>query len=122
MTFVSVPQAATLVRRDKKSLYRDIATGKISATKNAQGRAQIDVAELIRVFGPLSGAAHATQQGVATPLNATHDAASELSHLRTENELLRAQIAMQAANLDDLRQALKMIEHKQPSRRRWWPF
>lgn len=122
MAFVSVPQAATLVRRDKKSLYRDIATGKISAVKNAQGRTQIDTAELLRVFGPLQSATDATPATVAIPLNATPDATYELSRLRTENEALRAQIAMQAANLDDLRHALKLIEHKQPARRRWWPF
>lgn len=122
MAFVSVPQAATLVRRDKKSLYRDIATGKISAVKNAQGRAQIDTAELLRVFGPFQAATDATLSAVAIPLNATVDATHELSQLRTENEALRAQIAMQAANLDDLRHALKLIEHKQPARRRWWPF
>jgi len=68
---------------------------------------------------PLYGATHETQSGVAIPLNATPDATSELSHLRAENESLRSQIAMQAANLDDLRNALKLIEHKRPARR-WW--
>lgn len=122
MAFVSVPQAATLVRRDKKSLYRDIATGKISAVKNAQGRTHIDTSELLRVFGPFQVATDATLATVAIPLNETPDATHELSQLRAENEALRAQIAMQAANLDDLRHALKLLEYKRPERRRWWPF
>ncbi len=122
MAFVSVSQAATLVQRDRKTLYRDIATGRVSASKDASGRVKIDTSELLRVFGSFSDATNATHSTVATPLRETLDATPELSRLRAENEALRTQIAMQAANLDDVRQALKMLEYKPAPKRRWWPF
>lgn len=122
MAFVSVSQAATLVRRDRKTLYRDIATGRISASKDASGRVKIDTSELLRVFGPFSDATQETPTVVATPHRETLHETEELSRLRAENESLRTQVAMQAANLDDVRQALKMLEYKPAPKRRWWQF
>lgn len=134
MTFVSVPEAARLIKRDRKVLYRDyIATGKLSASKNARGRIQIDLSELIRVFGSASIATDATEKFVAMSQTETVNVAEksppeELEKLRAEVGILRERlaardekIAAQAANLDDLRGAIKLLEHKQ-AKRRWWPF
>lgn len=134
MTFVSVPEAARLIKRDRKVLYRDyIATGKLSASKNARGRMQIDLSELIRVFGSAVIATDVTEYSVATSQTETVNVAEkspqgELEKLRAEVEILRERleardekIAAQAANLNDLRGAIKLLEHKQ-EKRRWWPF
>jgi len=130
MTFVSVPEAARLIKRDRKVLYRDyIATGKLSASKNARGRMQIDLSELIRVFGSAVIATDATEFSVAMSQTETVNVAEktapgELEKLRVEVAELRARLEEKDANLADLRQAMKLLEHKKDTekRRRWWPF
>lgn len=121
MALVSVSKAASLVKRDRKVLYRDyIATGRLSATKNARGHMQLDTSELLRVFGPFEAE---TENRDEKPQKETSDEARiELEKLRAENAALRDKIETQAANLDDLRQAMKMLEDKSPKRRSWWPF
>lgn len=130
MTFVSVPEAARLIKRDRKVLYRDyIATGKLSASKNARGRIQIDLSELIRVFGSAVIATDVTENSVAMSQTETVNVAEktapgELEKLRVEVAELRARLEEKDANLADLRQAMKLLEHKKDTekRRRWWPF
>jgi hypothetical protein len=130
MTFVSVPEAARLIKRDRKVLYRDyIATGKLSASKNARGRMQIDLSELIRVFGSAVIATDVTENSVAMSQTETVNVAEktapgELEKLRVEVAELRARLEEKDANLADLRQAMKLLEHKKDTekRRRWWPF
>lgn len=130
MAFVSVPEAARLIKRDRKVLYRDyIATGKLSASKNAKGRIQIDLSELIRVFGSAAIATDATEKTVALSQTETVNVAEktlpgELEKLRIEVAELRARIEEKDANLADLRQAMKLLEYKKDpeNRRRWWPF
>lgn len=130
MTFVSVPEAARLIKRDRKVLYRDyIATGKLSASKNAKGRIQIDLSELIRVFGSSAIATEVTEKSVALSQTETVNVAEktppgELEKLRIEVAELRARIEEKDANLADLRQAMRLLEHKKDpeKRRRWWPF
>lgn len=130
MAFVSVPEAARLIKRDRKVLYRDyIATGKLSASKNARGRIQIDLSELIRVFGSAVITPDVTENSVAMPQTETVNvaektASGELEKLRIEVAELRARLEEKDANLADLRQAMKLLEYKkgQEKRRRWWPF
>jgi hypothetical protein len=121
MALVSVAKAASLVNRDRKVLYRDyIATGKLTVTKNGRGHMQVDTAELLRVFGAFEGE---TASHTSTPQKETLDETRmELERLRIENAALRDKVETQAANLDDLRQALKMLEYKPQKPRRWWPF
>jgi len=61
MTFVTITEAAKLVRRSRRTLYRDIDKGRLSKTVAHDGAAAIDTAELLRVYGMLykdSPAAH----------------------------------------------------------------
>lgn len=125
MTFVSVSEAATLVQRDRKSLYRDIATGKLSAVKDDKGRTKIDVSELLRAFGPFKNEASETPETVSVPHRETDsDTRKELESLRIENARLKAENAAKDANLSDLRRVVALLEHhkEQPSKKRWWPF
>lgn len=121
MALVSVAKAASLVNRDRKVIYRDyIATGKLTATKNGRGHMQIDTSELLRVFGAFES--ETKNQDNAPHRETSQESRFELEQLRAENAALRDKIETQAANLLDLRQALKMLEHKPESKRRWWPF
>lgn len=130
MAFVSVAEAAKLIGRHRNVLYRDyVATGKLSVTKDARGRIQIDTSELLRVFGSFVSVANEAEKSAAMLQNeAEKEAADTVEKLRAEVEILRERlaardekIAAQAANLDDLRGAIKLLEHKQ-AKRRWWPF
>lgn len=121
MALVSVSKAASLVNRDRKVLYRDyIATGRLSVTKNGRGHIQLETSELLRVFGSFDTE---TMNRDKPPHGETPDVAlRELEKLRQENAYLKEKLDAQAANLDDLRQALKMLEYKQAPKRRWWLF
>lgn len=55
MTILSISAAANAAGIDRRTLQRAIKSGRLSATVNAAGERGIDLAELIRVFGPLQG-------------------------------------------------------------------
>ena len=59
MAQVSISEAARLAGISRSNFYKNyIRHGKLSVTKDHQGRPQIDTAELIRVFGGLQGDSH----------------------------------------------------------------
>jgi hypothetical protein len=53
MAFVTITEAAKLVRRSRRTLYRDIDNGRLSKTVDAAGATTIDTSELLRVYGTL---------------------------------------------------------------------
>jgi len=56
MAQVSISEAARLSGISRSNFYKNyIRHGKLSVTKDHQGRPQIDTAEIIRVFGGLQG-------------------------------------------------------------------
>lgn len=121
MALVSVAKAASLVKRDRRVLYRDyIATGRLTATKNGRGHIQLDTSELLRVFGAFE--CETDNRDKAPHEETLNETRLELERLRAENASLRDKVETQAANLVDLRQALQMLDYKQAPRRRWWPF
>lgn len=54
MAIVSISEAATLTGKNRSTLHRHIATGKLSRVANGDG---VDTAELIRVYGELKNVA-----------------------------------------------------------------
>ena len=48
--FLSVPDAAKMVKRNRTTLYKKINAGELSASKNKNGMTTIEVSELLRVF------------------------------------------------------------------------
>jgi hypothetical protein len=55
MTMFSIAAAARAVGTSRTSIQRAIKSGRLSATTNDLGERVIDLAELLRVFGPLKG-------------------------------------------------------------------
>ena len=55
MTTFSIAAAARAVGTSRTSIQRAIKSGRLSATTNDLGGRVIDLAELLRVFGPLKG-------------------------------------------------------------------
>ena len=96
MALVSIAEAAKLVGKDRKTLYRDATKGRLTMSQDATGVRQVDIAELIRVYGELRDTRHSPAT-VALPQNETQNAtdatASKLALLEAENAHLRERLA-----------------------------
>ena len=128
---VSVAEAARLVGRDRKTLYRDyLSRGRLNATQDAKGRKVIAISELVRVFGELSvdnATTNTVAEAIAMRQTKTHDATTEIARmqaeiavLKVENAGLRDRLSDRDVHLADLRQAILLLEYK-PGRI-WWKF
>jgi hypothetical protein len=118
MTVVSISEAARLTGKSRKTIQRYVADGRISMSQHDAGRNGIDTSELIRVFGNLSQPAPALSHAPESQ-SVPSDVAALLAALQAENAVLKAQVEAQNANLADLRQSLRLLEHV-PAKRRWW--
>ncbi|SEF14570.1 MULTISPECIES: DNA-binding protein [Pseudomonadota] len=122
MAIVSISEAARLAGRSRKTIQRYVSDGRISLSQRDAGRSGIDTSELVRVFGELSHPApalsHASVSQPDAP-NVPSDVVALLATLQAENAVLKAQVEAQNANLADLRQSLRLLEHV-PAKRRWW--
>ncbi|MCG9134821.1 hypothetical protein J5I95_24450 [Candidatus Poribacteria bacterium] len=67
MAKVSVSAAVKLTGIPKSSLYRDISTGKVSATTDDRDKKVIDTAELVRVYGKIKAPRHPDNGNAGTP-------------------------------------------------------
>lgn len=134
MAAVSVAEAARLVGRDRRTLYRDyIKAGRLTATTDATGKKTVDTAELERVFGPLGVVAATvasdseprqtatTKTVAATTESDNPDKAYEarISALETAITHRDEIIAAKEKHIESLDRAMLMLGHDRP-RRRWW--
>lgn len=129
MAIVSISEAARLTGKSRKTIQRYVADGRISMSQRDAGRGGIDISELVRVFGALShpvpAASHASEShpdaaGVPPDVAALlATLRAEKATLQAENSVLRSQVEAKDANLADLRQSLRLLEHV-PTKRRWW--
>jgi hypothetical protein len=117
MTQVTVSQAAELVARDRKTLYRLIKTGRLSATLDESGQRQIDTSELIRVFGALRQVGVA--EGVSEPHDATGPETSQMATLQTELRHARELLAIKDEQIADLRQSVRLLGAP-AVKKSWW--
>ena len=120
MTQVSVAEAANLVGRDRKTLYRSIKEGKLSATLSATGQRQVDVTELIRVFGELKNTRDSGET-VTLPQSETPNESARLSALEAENKQLRERLVDKDRHIEDMRNTVRLLEFKKKNRP-WWKF
>ncbi|MFZ4835899.1 DNA-binding protein [Rouxiella sp. Mn2063] len=120
MASVSISEAARLTGKARSTLHKYIKQGRLSVTTDAAtGSKTIETSELIRVFGKI----HATHSDTVTPVvNAQQNtyANSDSLHLKLqllqqENEHLKTEKELLLKNLDDVRQAMLLIESKLPS-------
>lgn len=69
MTIFTISAAAHAAGIDRRTLQRAIKSGRLSATANAAGERGIDLAELIRVFGPLREMPQELPQGQSAAMS-----------------------------------------------------
>lgn len=114
---VSIAEAARLTGRDRKSLYRDIKSGRLSATVGDSRMRQVAVSELLRVYGAFKGGGDTcdSRTTVAMPQDATPDATAlqaRIAVLETELVQLRERLSEKDQNLEDLRTTIRLLEYK----------
>ncbi len=128
MSQLPIATAAKRVGRDRKTLYRLVAQGKLTATVDSEGKKQIDTAELIRVFGELRTETTAPRDKrhiratVATPQRETQDTTAQLELLNAELRHARELLAVRESQIEDLRRTLLLLEDRRWWKKRFWPW
>lgn len=123
MALVSISEAARLTGKARSTLHKYIKQGKLSTTTDQNtGNKSIETSELIRVFGKISNSSTTDGDSVTnvsklqqeTP-NTTQSLQIKLQLLEQENAHLKAEKELLSKNLDDIRQAMLLIESKLPA-------
>lgn len=128
MSQVSISEAATLVGRDRKTLYRAIKEGRLSATQGVTGSRQVDIAELARVFGVFPVArdsgetAEMPQNETPSTTIVTGDLKAKIAALEAENVQLRERIEDKDKHIEDMRNTVRLLGHTPHKERSWWPW
>lgn len=103
MAWHTIQEAQKLTRKSRRTLYRDMAAGRLSWAPEGDSARRLETSELIRVYGELKPLAQPEAEKTAhgdTALG-TQDTALILAELKA----LREEVA-------ELRQAMRLIEHK----------
>lgn len=122
MALVSISEAARLTGKARSTLHKYIKQGKLSTTTDQiTGNKSLDTSELIRVFGKISVSKTTGGDSVTsdsklqqTTHNETQSLQIKLQLLEQENTHLKAEKELLSKNLDDIRQAMLLIESKLP--------
>lgn len=102
MTVISISEASRLTGKDRRTIQRHIAAGKLSRAADGEG---IDTSELLRVYGAFS-AAH------AAPIAADGNSI-KIMKLEAEIEKLRAVLQVKNEHIESMNKAMLILEHKQ---------
>ena len=117
MSIVTINEAANLVGKSIKTIYRHIESGKLSCVIDDNGRKVVDMAELVRVYGlDLSLIENDNKVSMADNGNGVEN---NIIHLEKEIELLKMLLVEKDKLLNekdqrnaDLKQALMLLEDK----------
>lgn len=125
MTQVSIATASRLVGLDRKSLYRHIKQGRLTATISATGERQVDISELIRCYGPLKttdDSRATSNMPQAETTNETANLKLKLAAADAELSQLRARLSEKDEHISDLRDALHLLTGPNKKTTPWWKF
>lgn len=100
MAWHTFKEAVKLTGRSRRSIYRDMAAGRITTELGRDGQRRFETSELIRVYGPLLPVAQPMAPEVAQA-DTPGDMATVLEELRS----LRQEV-------QELRQTLLRLEYK----------
>ncbi|HDD0118483.1 DNA-binding protein [Escherichia coli] len=114
------------------TLHRLIKTGELSTCHGERNARMLDTSELLRVFGSLArtAAAHDVEQVGEHGVTASQTENEQvIRSLKQEVEHLRTLVSAQGSHIDSLKQAMQLLEHKQPlsdipnlTASPWWKF
>ena len=117
MSIVTINEAANLVGKSIKTIYRHIESGKLSCVIDDNGRKVVDMAELVRVYGlDLSLIENDNKVSMSDNGNGVEN---NIIHLEKEIELLKMLLVEKDKLLNekdqrnaDLKQALMLLVDK----------
>lgn len=132
MAKISISEAARLTGKSRTTLHRLIKTGELSTCHGERNARMLDTSELLRVFGSLArtAAAHDVEQVGEHGVTASQTENEQvIRSLKQEVEHLRTLVSAQGSHIDSLKQAMQLLEHKQPlsdipnlTASPWWKF
>lgn len=121
MTQLTVRDAADRVGVTRQTIFKYIRQGKLSATLSRDGQKQIDVSELIRVFGELQQATGNTgyssdnrtlsSKSSATPTTVTLQI--ELERMKSMLEFKQAELALAKERIAELKDREAQVKERE---------
>lgn len=118
MAQVSISEAAKLTGKSRRTIQRYVATGKLSLSHNNTTGKNIDISELIRVFGEINKE-EVTPKDTPKTVTMSHCDTPDNGNSKLENELLKKEIEFlkqrledKDAHIDSLKNAMLLIESK----------
>jgi hypothetical protein len=112
---ISINEAAKLVGRSPKTLYAAIKTGKLSAVTGLDGKKSVSVSEIIRVYEVTPQDSNETDiENVKLPDLEVLELRHKLELLAQENVHLKQRLEDKEKNLEDLRDATKLLGNDKP--------
>lgn len=108
-TQLTVSEAAEHVGVTRQTIFKKVKAGKLSATQNRRGHMQINVVELMRVFGELQSPQQVAQNRLnraqqAAPATATGALQLELAQAKLELQLKEKELALAQERINELRE------------------
>jgi len=100
MAQVSISEAARLTGKSRRTIQRYVATGKLSLSHNDTTEKNIDISELIRVFGEIKKDA-VTPEDTIKKVTLSHHVTHDDDSSKLENELLKKEIEFLKQRLED---------------------
>lgn len=139
MARVSISEAARLASVSRPTIYKLLKSGELSyssVVKHGKSVKTIDTAELLRVFGSIDSVIDSKSDTVkndtyATAVNSGFllDLQHKVAILQAENAGLKDAVNARDEHISSLRQAMQLLEHKQPlsdipnlTASPWWKF
>lgn len=116
MTQLTVRQAAERVGVSRQTMFRYIQQGKVSATLSHSGEKQIEISELLRVFGELQPETDTT----TTPHNRLKQPRRDsettaITSYQIELERLKAQLELKSAELELAKERIAELKSREHS-------
>lgn len=103
MAWHTIQEAQKLTGKSRRTLYRDMAAGRLSWTPEGDNGRRLETSELIRVYGELKAVAQPEPEKTAR--GDTQVGTQDVALILAELKALRHEVA-------ELRQAMRLIEHK----------
>ena len=120
MAKVSISEAAKLTGKSRMTIQRYVATGRLSLSRSDTNKKEIDISEIIRVFGEIRNES-VTKDDASNEVTMSHDVITKSDKNNIENETLKKEIEYlkqriqdKDAHIDSLKNALLLIESKLP--------
>jgi hypothetical protein len=136
MPVVSITEAAKLVKRNRKTVQRYVADGRLSLSQNVAGDKGIDTSELMRVFGKMSQDMGATFTATESqlvlekvsdvPLVKEDVLKAEIEGLKAVIEAQKITVETQKNHISSLENTVRLLEYDRKEgatmSHPWWKF